>query len=70
MIHVIDNNTRENLKNELRNQYPNLTEGELNNMDESVEKFISSVSLKIHSNEQAFAEIIKEKLEFIHSKAI
>jgi hypothetical protein len=39
-------------------------------MDESVESFISSVSLKIQSDEAAFAEIVREKLLFIQSKAI
>lgn len=70
MIHELNNNTRENLKNELRNDYPNLTDVELNKMDESVENFISSVSLKIQSDEAAFAEIVREKLLFIKSKAI
>lgn len=70
MIHSIDNNTRENLKNELRNDYPNLTEAELNKIDESFENFISSVSLKIQRNESSVAEVIKEKLEYIHSKSI
>lgn len=70
MIHSIDNNTRENLKNELRNDYPNLTEAELNKIDESFENFISSVSLKIQRNGNSVAEVIKEKLAYIHSKAI
>jgi len=70
MIHAIDNNTRENLKNELRNDFPNLTDAELNNIDESFEKFISSASLKIARDEQSAEEIIKEKLEYIHSKSI
>jgi len=70
MIQALDNNTRENLKNEFRNDYPNLTEPELNKIDESFENFIASVSLKIQRNESAVAEVIKEKLEYIHSKAI
>ncbi len=70
MRHAIDNNTRQNLKNELRNDFPNLTDAELNTIDESFEKFISSVSLKIQRDEQATAQVIKEKLEYIHSKAI
>ena len=70
MIHTLNNNTLENLKNELRNDYPNLTDAELNKMDESVDNFISSVSLKIQSDETAFAEIVREKLLFIQSKAI
>lgn len=70
MIHAIDNNTRENLKNELRNDFPNLTDSELNNIDESFEKFISSASLKIARDEQSATEVIREKLEYLHSKSI
>ncbi len=70
MIHAIDNNTRENLKNELRNDFPSLTDAELNNIDESFEKFISCASLKIARDEQGAEEVIREKLEYIHSKAI
>lgn len=70
MIHAIDNNTRENLKNELRNDFPNLTDAELNNIDESFEKFISSASLKIARDEQGATEVIREKLEYLHSKSI
>jgi hypothetical protein len=70
MIHAIDNNTRENLKNELRNDFPNLTDAELNNIDESFEKFISSASLKIARDEQSATEVIREKLEYLHSKSI
>jgi len=70
MIQTVNNNTLQNLKNEFRNEYPNLTDAELNSIDESVEKFVSSVSVKIHRNEQAVQEVIREKLQYIHSKAI
>jgi hypothetical protein len=70
MIHTINNSTRENLKNELRNDFPNLTDNELNTMDDSVEKLISSISLKINRDEKVVAEVVKEKLEYIYSKSI
>ncbi len=70
MIHTINNNTRENLKNELKNDFPNLTEKELNSIDESFEKFISSISLKINRDEQAVTEVVNEKLEYLYSKSI
>lgn len=70
MIQEVNNNTLQNLKNEFRNDYPDLTDAELNSIDESVEKFVSSVSVKIHKNEHAVQEVIREKLEYIHSKAI
>lgn len=70
MIHTINNSTRENLKNELKNDFPNLTDNELNSMDDSVEKLISSISLKINRDEKVVAEVVKEKLEYIYSKSI
>ncbi len=70
MIHTINNNTRENLKNELKNDFPNLTEKELNSIDESFEKFISGISLKINRDEQSVTEVVNEKLEYLYSKSI
>ena len=70
MVHTINNNTRENLKNELRNDFPNLTDTDLNSMDESFEKLVANISLKINRDEKVVAEVVKEKLEYIYSKSI
>ncbi|MBL7858885.1 MAG: hypothetical protein JNM57_14440 [Cyclobacteriaceae bacterium] len=67
---AIDMNRRENLKNELRNEFPNLSDAELNSIDESFENFIESVSLKVNRDRQEVARVVEERLNYINSKAI
>jgi len=70
MIQVLNATKKESLKNELRKDFPNLTEVELNQIDQSVTDLVSSISQKIQQNETEVARVVDEKIDFINSKGI
>jgi len=70
MIQVLNATKKESLKNELRKDFPNLTETELNQIDQSVTDLVSSISQKIQQDETEVARVIDEKIDFINSKGI
>lgn len=70
MIHATDYKTLDLLKSELRNDYPNLSEAELNQIDSNMDDLILSISRKIHADERTVAGVVREKLDYLHSKMI
>ncbi len=70
MKYAFNSNTRESLKNELRNEFPELTETDFDMMEASFENFVTSLSLKVQRNPQEMALVITNKLQYIQSKGI
>lgn len=70
MVHVLNNNEKESLKFELQNEFPNLTELELNKLDNSIDQLIADISAKTQLAQESIAKRVEEKINLVHSKSI
>ena len=62
--------TWEDLKSDLKNQFPSLNDEDFLDMDHSVLSLISGLSLKVNLTEEEVATIVEDKVEEIKSKKI
>lgn len=70
MVHVLNNNERELAKIQLMDEFPNLTEQELNKLDASLEQLIADISAKTQQNVDLVAKRVEERMQFVYSKSI
>lgn len=70
MIQRIFNNTIPNLKEELKNDYPNLSDQDLVKAEESFDELVSIISKKTTGDAQMVKASINQRLEYLRSKGI
>lgn len=68
MTNQIDTIKREVLIEQLKAEFPSLTDRELNK--ETIDQLIASISEVTHQEQSAIALLIERKLEYIGSKGI
>ena len=61
-------NKKEELKNELRTEFPNLTDAEMDTINGSYDKLIDSISSKTKKDRNTVQRIVEEKAEYVNSK--
>lgn len=61
-------NKKEELKNELRTEFPNLTDAEMDTINGSYDKLIDSISSKTNKDRNTVQRIVEEKAEYVNSK--
>ncbi len=68
MVRDLNVNKKEELKSELLNTYPDLTNDELNSMDNSMDQLVETISSKTNTNKADIEKLLVDRLEFINSK--
>lgn len=61
-------NKKEELKQELKRDFPMITDAEMNTLNGSYEKLIDSISAKANRDRKAVKRIVEQKIEYINSK--
>ncbi len=61
---------KEEIKTELKNEFSNLTDAELDAINISVERLIDSISAKTNKVRSEVERIVEEKVEYIGAKNI
>lgn len=56
--------------NELKAEFPGVTDAELQHVNASFDELIDSISLKTQQNKEQVAKIVNGKLERLYSKTI
>lgn len=63
-------NKREALKHELKIEFPNITDAELNTINGSYDKLIDRISVKTNKDRKVVEKIVEQKVEYVNSKHI
>lgn len=70
MIKAIDITKNELLKEELKAKYANLSEAEMNQINESFDQFIQTISLKTHQQKEEVERAVEEAVSYVQSKSL
>jgi len=70
MVKAIDISKNELLKDELKARYENLTDAELNQINESFDQFVQTISLKTHQQKEEVERAVEEAVSYVQSKSI
>ncbi|GEM_PF-2627270 len=68
MVRELNVNKKNELKLEMKNQFPNLTDENLKDLDTSYEKFINNISLNTQMSKEEVEKLVANKIEYINSK--
>ena len=68
MVRDLNINKREELKSDLKNLYPELTNTELEKVNATFDQLVEAVSLKTHQNKDEVEKLLVDRLDFINSK--
>ncbi len=68
MVRDLNLSKREALKSELKNIYPELTNDDLNAIDNSFEQLVNSIVVKTQKNKVEVEKLLVDRLDFINSK--
>ncbi len=70
MVKAIDITKNELLKEELKAKYANLTEVEMNQINESFDQFVQTISLKTHQQKEEVQRVVEEAVSYVQSKSL
>lgn len=70
MVRELNVNKKEHLRNELKIEFPDLSDAELNRIDSSFDELVDSISVKTQRNREEVAKIVENKLDYVHSKHV
>jgi len=70
MVKAMDISKNDLLKTELKNKYANLTDAELNQINNSFDQFVESISLKTHQQLDIVANEVNASVDYAKSKTI
>lgn len=70
MVKAIDITKNDLLKTELKAKYASLTDAEINQINNSFDQFIESISLKTHQQKEAVASEVGASVDYAKSKTI
>jgi hypothetical protein len=70
MVKAIDISKNELLKEELKTKYSNLTDAEMNQINESFDQFVETISLKTHQQKEEVERAVEEAVTYVQSKSL
>jgi len=70
MVRDLNINKIDALKHELKQEFPILSDSDLDSINNSFAELINSISVKTHKNKGEVEKIVEGKLEFINSKDV
>jgi hypothetical protein len=70
MVKSIDLSKSDLLKEELKARYNNLSDVELEKINDSVDQLVNSISLNTHSNQEQVKKEVESCLEYANSKGL
>jgi hypothetical protein len=70
MINTMDISKNALLKSELKTKYANLTDAEMNQINNSFDQFVESISLKTHQQKENVAREVEASVEYAKSKTL
>ncbi len=70
MVKEINLSKNELLKDELKAKYANLTDAEINGINESFDQFVENISLNTHLQKEEVERTIEETVAYAHSKSL
>ncbi len=70
MVKALEISKNELLKTELKTRYANLTDAELNQIDESFEQFVDSMSIKTHKQREEVVREVEAAVAYAQSKTL
>lgn len=70
MVKTMDISKNDLLKSELKTKYANLTDSEMNQINNSFDQFVESISLKTHQQLEAVANEVSASVDYAKSKTI
>ncbi|MBL7870267.1 MAG: hypothetical protein JNM78_01545 [Cyclobacteriaceae bacterium] len=70
MVKQMDISKNALLKSELKAKYADLTEAELNEINNSFEQFVESISLKTHQQKENVAREVETSIYYAKSKTL
>jgi ubiquinone/menaquinone biosynthesis C-methylase UbiE len=70
MVKAMDISKNALLKSELKAKYANLTDAELNQINNSFDQFVESISLKTHQQKENVAREVETSVDYAKSKTI
>jgi len=68
MVRELNINKKEELINQLKKHYPELTNEEFNKINESFDQFVTTISLKTLSTKENVTKVLNDSIDFINSK--
>lgn len=70
MVKTMDISKNDLLKSELKTKYANLTDSEMNQINNSFDQFVESISLKTHQQPEVVASEVSASVDYAKSKTI
>lgn len=70
MVNTMDISKNDLLKSELKTKYANLTDSEMNQINNSFDQFVESISLKTHQQLEVVASEVSASVDYAKSKTI
>jgi hypothetical protein len=70
MVRELNFNKKQELKNVLKAEFPNISDAELDTINGSYDELINSISIKTQQNKEEVAKIVNHKLEYLYSKVV
>lgn len=70
MVKAMDITKNDLLKTELKAKYASLTDAEINQINNSFDQFIESISLKTHQQKEVVANAVGASVDYAKSKTI
>lgn len=70
MVNTMDISKNDLLKSELKTKYANLTDSEMNQINNSFDQFVESISLKTHQQLDVVASEVSASVDYAKSKTI
>lgn len=70
MVNTMDITKNDLLKSELKTKYANLTDSEMNQINNSFDQFVESISLKTHQQLEVVASEVSASVDYAKSKTI
>ena len=70
MVRELTRNKQEQLKIELKEEFPSLTDAEFEGLNASFDEMVESISAKTQRQRDDVARIVEDKLAYINSKGV
>ena len=70
MVNTMDISKNDLLKSELKTKYANITDSEMNQINNSFDQFVESISLKTHQQLEVVASEVSSLVDYAKSKTI
>lgn len=70
MVRELNINKQEELRKELKAEFPSLSDVELDQINASYDELVDSISVKTHRTKEEVARIVDDKLNYIYSKIV